>query len=200
MSETDIMRDELYQQILNVYENQLPANVVVDESGVRVLKDAIEVFAKRPSNTSLDNISRLLGEIPKLYQKIGNGKKFWNTSSYTGALKVQEWREHINPAINNHLHHGDFILAMLLLGYEFRENYTRKYPQLVFNASFRNKIKCVCKCGLEYTQATKLQHLKSAIHLKLIKGSALTNPPPQKKNEVATPSPSFSPPLLNFII
>ena len=191
MSETDIMRDELYKQILNVYETRLPANVVVNDNGVRVLSDAIEVFAKRPSNSSLDNISRLLAELPKLYQKIGNGKKFWNTSSYTGTLKVQEWREHINPNIDNHMPHGDFILAMLLLGYEFKENYTRKYPQLVFNATFRNKIRCVCKCGLEYTHATKLQHLKSAIHNKLMKAVEPEATPPAVVNHITE---------LNYII
>jgi hypothetical protein len=67
---------------------------------------------------------------------------------------------------------------MWLLDYEMKQEvYEHKYhilklktylracePNLTFNCSFRDLVKVVCECGLQYTKAAKKQHERSKNH------------------------------------
>jgi hypothetical protein len=158
-------KGELYHRI-NVMLEGLPKGLTIEDGGV-VLKNNVCNTADKvmydPSNITLENILRLMKEIPLLFQKNKNEKKYWNTNSRSGKNKIEEWRQYKSES-DTYCPHGDFIIAMLVLGYEYRENYDKKYPEMTFNATYRNMMKYTCSCGLEYTKSTEGQHKSSKVH------------------------------------
>ena len=152
------------EKVIDCLERTLPVGLWIEEKGVVPRWEANPVFKQ----TNLDNIERLLKEIPLLFQKNNGEKKYWNTNTNSGRTKIEEWREYKNES-DKYCPAGDFITAMLMLDYEFKPNNEKKYPEMVFNASYRNLMKYDCECGLEYTATTKSQHQQSANHKRLMK-------------------------------
>ena len=171
------MNDDIDARIRKCVGNHLPTDVIVRPDGV------VKIHGESPCATaegySVDNIRKLMVEIPHLFQKIGNGKQYWNTNSMTGKEKVEEWRKYLggDGGEMTPCSHGDFIIGMLLLGYEYRGENEKKYPTLVFNATYRNLMKHTCECGLEYTKASEIQHKKSQAHIVLMKHHKGVSPP-----------------------
>lgn len=152
------------EKVMECLVKKLPSGLWVEERGI-VLKGEVNPFFKQ---STLDNIERLMKEIPLLFQKNNGEKKYWNTNSTSGRIKIEEWRDYKKES-DKYCPPGDFIIAMLMLDYEFKPNNEKKYPEMVFNASYRNMMKYECECGLEYTATTKSQHKQSANHKRLIK-------------------------------
>ena len=131
-------------------------------------------------NNTLKVVNNLVKNIPRFFQKHSPiGKKYWNTNSSYGCkhiLSSELSKE--NPQDDNYSANGEFILAMWILDYEMKpyidksEHYKfqgRTYvkdcnPNVTFNCSFRDLEKVLCKCGLQYTKASKKQHEKSKSH------------------------------------
>jgi hypothetical protein len=160
-----IEKDELCRRISDMLAD-LPKGLSIEDEGV-VLKNngcnTTEKVAYNPSNNTLENILRLMKEIPALFQKNKPEKKYWNTNSRSGKNKIEEWRKYKGES-DPYCPHGEFIIAMLVLGYEYREKYEKRYPEMTFNATYRNLMKYTCTCGLEYTKATEGQHKSSQVH------------------------------------
>lgn len=180
----------LRQRISECMVKKLPPHTCLTEHGIYTtdaedLKELEGAWMVR----LIEDVPRLLKEIPLLFQKIGNGKHYWNTNSATGKDKIEEWRKYKNEK-DVATSEGSFIIAMLLLDFEYRPNNERKFPHLVFNASFRNLKKETCECGLEYTKASEVQHKKCSAHLKLMEN---------KKKKSPTPPPMTNPPPLEEV-
>lgn len=178
-------RDETAHRCITAIKEQLhPLGLIVEDEGI-IKKDDIGVCML--SNSSIDNILRLVTEIPLLFQKNKTDKKYWNTNSRSGKGKIEEWRKYKEES-DTYCSHGDFIIAMLILGYEFRKNNAKKYPELTFNATYRNIMKYTCECGLEYTKSIEQQHKKSVMHktiMKRINNALIKEAEKVKTNEVA---------------
>jgi len=159
--------DILKERIQSLTKEFMSNGIYIEDNGV-YKKESSTSITYNPSNNTLENIKRLMKEIPLLFQKNKKEKKYWNTNSYTGKEKVEEWRKYKEES-ETYTPHGDFIIAMLLLGYEYRKNYEKKYPQMTFNATYRNIMKYTCECGLEFTKATEIQHKKSILHKTIMK-------------------------------
>jgi len=168
-------KDELYHRISVMLVEELPQGLVIEDDGV-VLKNGVSADKAeyRPSTTRLENIMRLTHEIPLLFQKNKNDKQYWNTNSRSGKNKIEEWRKY-KAEPDTYCPHGDFIIAMLILGYEYRKNYEKKYPEMTFNATYRNIMKYTCECGLEYTKSIESQHKSSKIHKTILKRLSKAN-------------------------
>jgi hypothetical protein len=132
----------------------------------------------------IKNINKLLVEIPKHFQKHSPlGKKYWNTnSSYGSKHHIENIRA--KNGTPEYCSNGDFIFAMLHLGYEIKkeeekkEYFSRKnketnlyetglaypFPNVTFNCSHRDLSKIICDCGLQYSKNSKKQHEKSKSH------------------------------------
>jgi hypothetical protein len=182
------------ERIHECLRKTLPAKTCLTKHGIYPTDsdDLIELEGMWSVELEKD-VPRLLVELPLLFQKIGNGKQYWNTNSETGKSKVEEWRKYKNEG-DVEVSEGSFILAMLLLGYEFKANNERKYPHLIFNASYRNLMKYKCECGLEYTKAIEIQHKKSHSHITLMATKQKTTPSPPPRS----PPPSRPVPLPNL--
>ena len=183
-------RDETGHRCITAIKEQLhPLGLIVEDEGI-IKKDDTGVytaFVTMLSNSSIDNILRLVTEIPLLFQKNKTDKKYWNTNSRSGKGKIEEWRKYKEES-DTYCSHGDFIIAMLVLGYEFRKNNAKKYPELTFNATYRNIMKYTCECGLEYTKSIEQQHKKSVMHktiMKRINNALIKEAEKVKTNEVA---------------
>jgi len=159
--------DILKERIQSLTKEFMSNGIYIEDNGV-YKKESSTSLTYNPSNNTLENIKRLMKEIPLLFQKNKKEKKYWNTNSNTGKEKVEEWRKYKEES-ETYTPHGDFIIAMLLLGYEYRKNYEKKYPQMTFNATYRNIMKYTCECGLEFTKATEIQHKKSILHKTIMK-------------------------------
>lgn len=157
----------LKEQIVTLTKEFMSNGIFIEDNGV-YKKESSTSLVYNPSNNTLENIKRLMKEIPLLFQKNKKEKKYWNTNSNTGKEKIEEWRKYKEQS-DTYTPHGDFIIAMLLLDYEFRNNYEKKYPQMTFNATYRNIMKYSCECGLEFTKATEIQHKKSILHKTIMK-------------------------------
>ena len=172
---------KLNEKILKCFEVKLGTKLSVDERGVfeKGEEEVHQPFCK----STLDNIKRLMTEIPLMFQKLNGERKYWNTNSNSARCKIEEWRTYKNE-VDKYCPNGDVIVAMLLLDYEFKENYKKKYPEMVFNASYRNMMKHNCECGLEYTMLTKLQHKSSTIHKKLMKAKTTAEQKKEQENYI----------------
>jgi hypothetical protein len=162
------------QTIAKCLETKLPANLTIDERGV--IAKEVDAPHHTFSKNSLENIERLLSEIPISFQKLNGERKYWNTTSTSGRTKCEEWRNYKNIS-NSYVPPGDFIVAMLLLDYEYKPKNAKKYPEMTFNASYRNMMKYDCVCGLPYTKASELQHKRSAKHRILMNRKEGVPPP-----------------------
>lgn len=161
-------RDEIVHRCIHAIKAELyPLGLNVEDTGVFEQKGD-DTGVCLLSNSSIDNILRLVKEIPQLFQKNKTDKKYWNTNSRSGKNKIEEWRKYKEVG-DCYCPHGDFIIAMLILGYEFRKNNAKKYPELTFNATYRNIMKYTCECGLEYTKSIEQQHKKSVMHKTIMK-------------------------------
>lgn len=171
---------EFRRRISDMLEG-LPKGLAIEDGGV-VLKNSNtdEKVDYNLSNNTLENILRLTKEIPSLFQKNKPEKKYWNTNSRSGKNKIEEWRHYKNES-DTYCPHGDFIIAMLVLGYEYRQNYEKKYPEMTFNATYRNLMKYTCSCGLDYTKSTEIQHKSSQNHKTIMKRIAREK---EKKEEL----------------
>jgi len=176
-------KGELYSRISVMLED-LPKGLTIEDEGI-VLKNNVcnttEKVMYNPSNTTLENILRLTKEIPLLFQKNKPEKKYWNTNSRSGKNKIEEWRRYKSES-DTYCSHGEFITAMLVLGYEYRQNYEKKYPEMTFNATYRNLMKYTCVCGLEFTKSTELQHKSSQTHRTIMKYKQKWNEEQEKKD------------------
>ena len=152
------------EKVKECLERRLPAGLWINDRGITNRTETIEPF----SESSLGNIQRLMKEIPILFQKNNGENKYWNTNTNSAREKIEEWREYKKES-DKYCPAGDFIIGMLMLDYEFKPDNVKKYPELVFNASYRNMMKYECECGLDYTALTKLQHQQSAAHKKIMK-------------------------------
>ena len=159
--------DILKKQIQSLMEGLMTNGIFIEDNGVYKNETSYNLL-QNPSNIALENITRLMNEIPLLFQKNKKERKYWNTNSITGKEKIEEWRKYKEQS-DTYTPHGDFIIAMLLLGYEYRNNNEKKFPQMTFNATYRNIMKYTCECGLEFTKATEIQHKKSVLHKTIMK-------------------------------
>ena len=133
---------------------------------------------------NVSNINNLLKEIPRYFQKHSSlGKKYWNTnSSYGSKHHIENMRS--KNGTPGYCSNGDFIFAMLYLGYEMKAEEDKKqyffrknketnlyenglkqhYKNATFNCSHRDLSKIICSCGLQYSKNSKKQHEKSKSH------------------------------------
>ncbi len=103
--------------------------------------------------------------IPRLFQQHKHtNKKYYNTSSYGGKNLLENYIKK-SYEMNFYVSNGEFILAMLLLDYEYKIS---GVPNMSFNASSRNLNKKTCACGLDVTIFSEAQHLKTNLHNKLM--------------------------------
>ena len=96
-------------------------------------------------STTIDSLrNRLMKDIPKSFQKHSIlGKKYWNTNSYGGKHTMEEvWDEQEG---HKYVSNGEFIFAMLLLGYEMkpyevkiRQSMFKKEPTIRFYVNFKH--------------------------------------------------------------
>ena len=110
-----------------------------------------------------DVLSIIMKLIPKLFQKHLGVRKFYNCNSFTAKHALEN---HIKTIYDEtvYISHGTFILAMLMLDYDFKPITQREIPNVTFNCSFRNLTPIICECGLPTTVFSKQQHKKSINH------------------------------------
>jgi hypothetical protein len=132
--------------------------------GIVGLNDPRNWNTKKESSKS---INKLLKEIPRVFQKHSPlGKKYWNTSSSYGC-KHQLADEIEKTEANGYSTNGEFIFAMMLLGYEMKPINLGIHPispNVTFNCSKRDLSKVICECGLQYSKVSKSQHYNSKNH------------------------------------
>ena len=168
--------DDLFKTIC---EQFLPKDCGLSENGIYLHKYPPEpVDLLSPDDATLEVLNWLLKEIPKHFQKsLPLGKKYWNTGSYKGK-HILERTDSGKYSTN-----GQFILAMLLLGYEMKainpklldESASKRSINATFNSSSRNISKCLCMCGLQYTKHAKIQHVKSKRHQLIMNAKSLNS-------------------------
>jgi hypothetical protein len=135
---------------------RFPEGFYLDSEGVTMQYPQVMGF-----NTN--TLSLILGIIPKLFQKHKGVRKFYNCNSYTGKHSLEEYiKKDIEQDV--YVSNGEFILAMLMLDYEFKPLNKREIPNVTFNCSFRNLTPIVCECGLPTTVFSKAQHQRSNNH------------------------------------
>ena len=176
----EITENNVNELLKEISEKYLPEEVVLIPFGL-ISKHHINRYG-RDNFLGLDSIEKLnilIKEIPKYFQKNSLlGKKYWNTSSYGSKHKFSELIKH--DYTDSYVTNGEFIFAMLLLGYEMKPiNFDKQYivpawgkgfisttvnPNGIFNSSIRNLSKVDCECGLQFTKASRKQHEKSKIH------------------------------------
>jgi hypothetical protein len=126
----------------------------------------------KPLGFNYDTVKRLLNIIPKIYQK-HEKKKFWNCNSYTAKNNLEQFISQ-KYELNIYIANGECILALLLLGYEYKSVYS-DLPNLTFNCTFRNINKERCACGLMVMKFSRQQHLRTAIHQTLMEAALQNN-------------------------
>jgi hypothetical protein len=188
----EVTCENVQELMKNVCEKYLPQQVLISQFGVSLKINEKYHDTDFNNNNSIETINNLISEIPKHFQKHSSlGKKYWNTSSSYGC-KQQLASEIKNDYKNNYSTNGQFIFAMLLLGYEMKpielhkishsiiRNEFGKYlydinPNVTFNCSFRDLSKVVCPCGLQYTKQAKKQHERSKTHNLIMKAKENTD-------------------------
>jgi hypothetical protein len=161
-------------------KDRLTGNVVRDLVTLRFPRgfylDSEGVTMRYPEVMGFDTdvLSIIMGIIPKVFQKHKGVKKFYNCNSYTGKHSLEE---HIKKLYDQSIYisNGTFILAMLMLDYEFKPINKREIPNITFNCSFRNLTPIFCECGLPTTVFSKMQHQKSNTHAILIEQAIHNN-------------------------
>ena len=84
---------------------------------------------------NIDNINQCIDEIPKIYKKL---KYAYSLDSYTGKHAIEGYRRHLYEDKYNYISNGEFIIAMILAGYDFRIYMDRGRPFV--NCDFRAKL------------------------------------------------------------
>lgn len=142
-------------------------------------------FKKFKSEDSVSTLNYLIKQIPIFIIKPKSNsllRKNWNIQSY-GAKHILE-RENKNEYCGGYSNNGQFIFAMLLLGYELEPNYFKRYsrmsfrnydtketdyvsiisPNPIFNGKYRDFNKTLCDCGGQYISHSKKQHESTLNH------------------------------------
>jgi hypothetical protein len=150
-------------------KDRLTGNVVRDLVTLRFPRgfylDSEGVTMRYPEVMGFDTdvLSIIMQVIPKVFQKHLGVRKFYNCNSYSGKHSLEEYiKKTYEESI--YISNGTFILAMLMLDYDFKPISKREIPNMTFNCSFRNLTPIVCECGLPTTVFSKLQHMKSKNH------------------------------------
>ena len=111
-------------------------------------------------------VERITQYIPYLFQKHHN-KKYWNVNSYRGKHNMEDYFK-FKYERSYYITNGEFILAMLLLGYEYKKTNQQMFrlqlPNLTFNCSYRDRTPKLCECGIEYAAASGFQHRQTRVH------------------------------------
>jgi len=174
--------DKNFQKILAVV---LPENLNVDAYGL--------CFRGQECKVPIEwaTIKLLLKYIPQRFTKHKSQKKYWNVQSNTGNAELNYWcKQEKNELFELYgevgrgdgvlIFSGEFIIAMILLGYEFkpefkmwseRKNETEPWKLkvskiLTFNANYLHQEEVLCECGLKYVKDQKYHHFKSKKHQK----------------------------------
>jgi len=80
--------------------------------------------------TSICNILRCMNEAPYIFKPL---KTVYKTGSYGGKHSIEIYRRLFNDKGNNYISNGEFIVAMILLGYKYKK-YDNS-PNFVFRCS-----------------------------------------------------------------
>jgi hypothetical protein len=175
----ELTKDNIAQIVEEMTKKHFPEDVRLDYKGVELKsRECLEAI------TNFDKINRCIKDIPKSFQKHSIlGKKYWNTGSYGGKHTIEDiWTD---EGRSQHLSNGEFIFAMLLLGYEMkpyevkiREKMFKKEPgitpNVTFNASKRDFSKVMCDCGNQYSKNSKKQHQNTKLHQMIMAAKTLT--------------------------
>jgi hypothetical protein len=139
---------------------RFPSGFYLDSQGVTMRRPEVMGF-----NT--DVLALIMNIIPKLFQKHLGVRKFYNCNSFTGKHALEDYiKNSLNEIV--YVSHGVFILAMLMMEYEFKPITQREIPNVTFNCSFRNLTPIICECGLPTTVFSKRLHQQSNNHAILI--------------------------------
>ena len=169
--EVPILTADNFDDILaKTVQKNLPDFADLDDSGF-ILKDkGLDINKFDKESTSI-KLNRILKQIPKVFQKHKNTvRKYWNVNSSYGCKHELENFVTLNGQ-EGYCTNGEFILAMLILGYEMKPLVIKNEklcPNAVFNSSKRNLKRIKCDCGLSYTINLKNQHLRSQTHIELM--------------------------------
>ena len=136
-------------KIRNIQDNLIETkNAYIDRYGINAF-EGIHPYAlgKTPydnANKSLikniDNIIQCIEEIPKIYKKL---KSAYNLGSYAGKHAIERHRRHLYGNKDNYISNGEFIIAMILAGYEYKIYMEHGRPYV--NCDFRaNEYKGKC--------------------------------------------------------
>ncbi len=168
----ELTKDNIAEIVEEITKKHFPAEVRLKLHGVK-----LKTAENEEDITDFEKINKLMKEIPKSFQKHSTlGKKYWNTNSYSGKHTIEEiWA---NNGGHKYVANGEFIFAMLLLGYEMKPYQVKirekmfsepgTTPNTTFNASKRDFSKVLCDCGIEYSKNTKKQHQTTKIHQKIM--------------------------------
>ncbi len=175
----ELTKDNISEIVEEITKKHFPEDVRLEMDGVKLLTDE-----NRGDITNFEKINRLMKDIPKSFQKHSIlGKKYWNTNSYGGKHTMEEvWDEQQG---HKYVSNGEFIFAMLLLGYEMkpyevkiRQSMFKKEPgitpNVTFNASKRDFSKVLCDCGNQYSKNSKKQHQNTKLHQMIMLAKTLT--------------------------
>lgn len=175
----ELTKDNISEIVEEITKKHFPEGVRLEMDGVKLLTDE-----NRGNITNFEKINKLMKDIPKSFQKHSIlGKKYWNTNSYGGKHTMEEvWDQQEG---HKYVANGEFILAMLLLGYEMkpyvvkiREKMFKKElgitPNVTFNASKRDFSKILCDCGNQYSKNTKKQHQNTKLHQMIMAAKTIT--------------------------
>jgi hypothetical protein len=161
-----------------IEQRDLPPGVRIDDDGLRW--DGNVNWAP-----CLNNLNGLINDLPRYVQKSFAERKYYNVGSYKAKNSLERMRieRKLPPRYNSN---GDFIFAMLYLGYEMKPlvinhaahcivepaSETGKLvkeikplnPNATFNASIRNLKYVTCVCGNEYVALSKTAHYAGKVH------------------------------------
>jgi hypothetical protein len=86
----------------------------------------------RPNPIDAEAVHEAMNDIPHVFRPC----KTWKTQSYGGKGRIEHYRRMRRPDDNYYVSNGDFIVAMLLLGFEAKWRVTRGGPTQV-NCMFK---------------------------------------------------------------
>jgi hypothetical protein len=177
----EITENNVNELLKDISEKYLPEEVVLNNYGLILKKHVDKYIGYNNFNgeSSIQQLNMLMKEIPKYFQKNNSlRKKYWNTGSYGAKHKLANLIE--REYKDNYVTNGQFIFAMLLLGYEMKPiSFEKKHitccsqkdyliteisPNATFNSSIRDLSKVDCECGLQFARASKKQHERSKMH------------------------------------
>ena len=66
---------------------------------------------------NIDNINQCIDDIPKIFKKL---KSAYKIGSYSGKHAIERHRSYLYGNKDNYISNGEFIIAMILAGYEYK--------------------------------------------------------------------------------